>query len=99
VIKGNTWSRAARRAAKQHQTQPTTHEEKPLTRAVLRISFDSVELEWVYGSDRAYIDSFWKSMLVKIGLVNRLGIGTGGEKRTSDTVDDEGNRKEMKYDP
>jgi len=98
VIRGNTWSRAARRTAKQQQTRPTTHQEIPPSRAVLRISSDLVELEWVYGSDRADIDSFWKSMLVKVGLVNRLGTGTGGEKRTSDTVDDEVSRKEMKSD-
>lgn len=38
-------------------------------------------------------------MLVKVGLVNRLGTGTDGEKRTLDAVDDEMSRKRMKSDP
>lgn len=38
-------------------------------------------------------------MLVKVGLVNRLGTGTGGENRASNAVDDEGSRKEMRIDP
>jgi hypothetical protein len=63
-----------------------------------------VELEWMYGSNRADIDSFWKSMLVKVGLINRAGMGTStgasGEKRPTSAVKDEkeGSRKEMKID-
>jgi hypothetical protein len=56
----------------------------------------------MYGSNRADIDSFWKSMLVKVGLINRAGTGTStgasGEKRPS-TVEEnegEGSRKVLK---
>jgi hypothetical protein len=107
-IKGNTWSRAARRATKQQDQNnlPTSHEgeEIPHTRAILLILNDMVELEWMYGSNRADIDSFWKSMLVKVGLINRAGTststGTSGEKRPPavERNDGEGGRKAIKLD-
>jgi hypothetical protein len=88
TIKGNTWSRAARRKQSQAlQTEPAVE----VMRATLHFADNSLKLDWTYGSSRADIDSLWKSMLAKSGLVDRAG------KRPAESTEDEGSsRKELK---
>lgn len=99
--RGNTWSRAARRKLQlQRQQGSSPAEDQPISlRATLRFLDGSIEIDWTYGSDRADIDSLWKSMLANSGLVDRasgrtLTDITTGDKRSAEV--DEKARKEIK---
>jgi hypothetical protein len=89
TITANTWSRAARRKAKLGQSTEQV-KETPI-RITLELEGGKVEMKWNYGKDRADVESFWKSMLAKTGLIKRAG----GEKRVLNPVDgdeDEGRK-------
>jgi hypothetical protein len=56
-------------------------------------------MDWTYGSDRADIDSLWKSMLANSGLVDRASGRAPAQEATSQKRPaevDEGARKELK---
>lgn len=72
----NTWSRAARRAAQRNPDSAPAPNAEPLFRARLRITGEDsepgqVSLEWEWGRDREVVDTFWKFVLSKSGLLKR----------------------------
>lgn len=72
----NTWSRAARRAAQRNPDAAPAPNAEPLFRARLRITGEEgepgqVSLEWTWGRDREVVDTFWKFVLSKAGLLKR----------------------------